>query len=275
MAEIKQVQKPFDNSQNWLSEHASNVTSQTGEDGIIEKIFEIMGTNEEPWCVEFGAWDGKLYSNSYNLLVNKGWHGVMIEANTEKFGELTTTYQNYPKVHCVNRFVQFQSPDSLDDILNETGIPKDFDFLSIDVDGNDYHIWDSLKEHRPRLIVIEFNPSIPNDIVFIQDPNNDLNHGNSLHAMIELGKAKGYELICTTPWNGFFVPKEYFHLFEIEDNSIYRMYNDQPYGTKLFQLYDGTLLIGGNTQLIWHNIPIAADEIQVIPRSVRRFPDKQ
>ena len=44
MADIKQVQKPFDNSQNWLSEHASNVTSQTGEDGIIEKIFEIMGT---------------------------------------------------------------------------------------------------------------------------------------------------------------------------------------------------------------------------------------
>ena len=42
----------------WLNEFAKNVTSQHGEDGIIEKALEIIGENNK-WCVEFGSWDGK------------------------------------------------------------------------------------------------------------------------------------------------------------------------------------------------------------------------
>lgn len=274
MAVLQQVAIPFDDSQNWLARHAGDVNSQSGEDGIIEKIFEIIGA-EGKWCVEFGAWDGKLYSNTYNLIANKAWNGVLIEANEDKFRELSETYKDNPKAHCIRRFVNFTSPDSLDDILSETAIPVDFDLLSIDVDGNDYHIWESLQRYRPRVIVIEFNPSIPNDIIFIQDRDNNLNHGNSLMAMVDLGKKKGYELVCTTSWNAFFVPKELLPEFGIEDNSIGRMYNDQLYASRLFQLYDGTLVLGGMSRLIWHGIPIGADELQILPRATRRFPDKQ
>ena len=52
-------------------------------------------------------------------------------------------------------------------IFLKSPIPKDFDLMSIDVDGNDYHIFHSLARYRPRLLVIEFNPDIPNDLVFI------------------------------------------------------------------------------------------------------------
>ena len=63
----------------YLQEFRRDVTSQYGEDGIIEKTLELL---DEPtkWCVEFGAWDGRHLSNTYDLIVNKGYSAVMIEA---------------------------------------------------------------------------------------------------------------------------------------------------------------------------------------------------
>jgi hypothetical protein len=63
-----------------LSAFARNVTSQCGEDGIIERILSIM-TDKDGWCVEFGAWDGKHLSNTYNLIHNKGYSAVLIESS--------------------------------------------------------------------------------------------------------------------------------------------------------------------------------------------------
>ncbi len=272
MAVLKQVREKFESS-NWLMNHRSNVTSQCGEDGIIEKIFSIIGKTDM-WCVEFGAWDGKQFSNTYNLLANKEWQGVLIEANPKKFDELLTTYKGNTRVKCLNALVGFEMKNNLDSILSQTDIPQNFDFLSIDVDGNDYHIWDSVQQYNPKVVIIEINPSVPNDVIFIQDRNFNLNHGSSLLAMIELGRKKGYELVSTTDFNGIFVKQEYYQHFNIADNSINKMYNQQPYATKIFQLYDGTLVLSGVTKLIWNGIPISSEDIQVIPKSIRKFADK-
>jgi hypothetical protein len=118
----------------------------------------------------------------------------------------------------------------------------DFDLLSIDIDGNDYHVWDTVKTYKPRLVIIEFNPTIPSDIEFVQEKNNSINHGNSLLSLVKLGKSKGYELIATTYCNGFFVEKEFFDLFKIEDNSIDSLWKN-PEAPRIFQLYDGTLML--------------------------------
>lgn len=258
---------------NILHKFASDVTSQFGEDGIIEKIFEILPESDK-WCVEFGAWDGKKFSNTYNLIANKGWSAVLIEAQAAKFQELLKTYEGNAGAHCINKFVEFEGPNSLDNILSETPLPNNFDLLSIDVDGTDYHIWQSVKKYNPKLVVIEYNPSIPNDIYFIQDPDFNLNHGNSLLALIELGKTKGYQLIATTNTNGFFVKAEYYSLFGNLDNSIDHMRNEQPWATKVFQLYDGTMVVAGLNKMIWQGIPITNDDIQVLPKALRRFGDK-
>ena len=53
----------------FLQKFRQNVTSQRGEDGIIMEIFETVGRTNE-YCVEFGAWDGKHFSNTWNLLKN-------------------------------------------------------------------------------------------------------------------------------------------------------------------------------------------------------------
>lgn len=258
---------------NILSKYAKNITSQFGEDGIIEQIFNTIGDSNK-WCVEFGAWDGKNLSNTYNLIKNKNWQGVLIEASAKKFEELIQTYKENPNAHCIKELVSFEGSQSLDNILSTTDIPENFDLISIDVDGNDYHIWDSLKKYNPKVVIVEFNPSFPNDIFFVQDPDFSINHGNSLLALIELGRSKGYELVGTTSVNGIFVKKEYYPLFNIADNSIHWMYNPQPYSTKIFQLYDGSLFLGGLTKLIWHGVTIASDELQILPRALRNFPDR-
>src|SRR5579872_1690072 len=100
-------------------------------------------------------------------------------------------------------------------MLVGTPIPRDFDLLSIDIDGNDYHAWAAVKTYRPKAVVIEFNPTIPNEVDFVQEPVTHLNHGASLAALVRLAREKGYELVSTTLNNAFFVEQKYFSRFNI------------------------------------------------------------
>src|SRR5262245_2337909 len=189
-----------------LNRHARNVHSQTGEDGIIERALEIIGESDE-WCVEFGGWDGLHFSNCARLLRDRGFSGVFVEPNPDKFQQLETNYRDFPKVSAINTYVGFTATENLDTLLKGAPIPQDFDFLSIDIDGNDYHVWKAIQHLRPKLICIEFNPTIPSEVDFVQEANPRVQQGASLAAMIRLGKEKGYELVCATEWNSFFVAR--------------------------------------------------------------------
>lgn len=249
-----------------------NVASQAGEDGLIERIFSIMGTANR-CCVEFGAWDGRHLSNSWNLIANRDWRAVLIEGDEARFPELLATHGGNPRVTALNRLVGPRPPDDLDSILADTGLPEDFDLLSIDVDGIDWHLWDSVRRYRPRLVVIEFNPSIPNDVYFVQDADPARHHGSSLRAMIALGKDKGYELVATTDINALLVAAELFPAFEIADNDIDSMHTPGAYESRLFQLYDGTLVLAGCRKLLWAELPIEQEAIQVLAPEDRVFRD--
>lgn len=257
-------------SNDWLHSYKKNVTSQNGEDGILEKIFEII--KGDKCCVEFGAWDGKILSNTWNLITNKGWSGVFIEADKKRFRNLLRTYKDNERVVCLNKFVEFSGINSIDNILSKTTLSKSFDLLSIDIDGNDYHIWDSMKILKPKVVIIEFNPSIPNDLEFIQPKNMKVNQGSSLLSLTTLGKRKNYELVAVTEVNAIFVNKQYFKLFGIESNSLSSMHVDKKYYTRIFQLYDGTLVLNGCSSLIWHGITIKQKKIQVLPLFLRINP---
>jgi hypothetical protein len=259
----------------WLNRKGSNVTSQFGEDGILAEVFRVIELDGEKWCVEFGAWDGKKFSNTFDLVQNKGWNGVLIEGSSEKFKDLQKTYGETPKAICLNRIVGFDAgPNSLDSILASTKIPITFDLLSIDIDGNDYHVWESLTTYAPKVVIIEYNPNIPNDVIFAQVKDLELNHGCSLRAFIELGKAKGYELVCATRANGIFVQKQFFAAFGIRDNSIDAM-NRAKGGGRIFQGFDGTLFNVGieklNRGARGHRV--THDQFQVIDEDKRKFGD--
>jgi hypothetical protein len=251
---------------------SSSVTSQYGEDGIIAKILELIG--EEPkWCVEFGAWDGKYLSNTWHLINNKGWCSVLIEGDGERAQQLAETHAMHERqVFLRNAIVGWEGESSLDAILSCTPIPSNFSVLSIDIDGNDWHVWRALERYQPRLVVIEFNPSASNDFYFVQDANPSLNQGASLCALVELGKKKGYELVATTLVNAFFVRAQDFAAVGIADNSIDAIF--EPYmTTEIIQGFDGTIFAAGHMALTWHALPLTQEDFQILPKALRRYPD--
>jgi hypothetical protein len=254
-----------------LSPYRRNVKSQCGEDGIIERIFEFIGETNK-WCVEFGAWDGKRFSNTWNLIKNAGWTGVLIEGDAVRFQKLRKTYRwNRRRTHLINAFVGLDRGKTLDELLKSISAPRDVDLVSIDIDGNDWHVWNSLVRHRPRVVVIEFNPSVENDVYFVQDYDPTVNQGCSLLALIELGKTKGYELIASTDWNAVFVVKELFDRFGIHDNSIYALHEA---GTimKICQGFDGTIFVTGDTRLYWQGgIKVDPERFQMLPPDKRKW----
>jgi len=256
-----------------LRKYSKNYTSQSGEDGILEKIFEILPPGSR-FCVEFGAWDGKYLSNCYHLIFDKGWRGVMIEADKKKFKKLQHHYKEKPDVILVNQRVDFEG-NTLDIILQKTTAPKDIDLLSIDIDGNDYHVWESLKEYAPKVVVVEFNPMIPQDIEFVQERNMEINQGTSLLSMVNLGKTKGYELIAVTTFNAIFVKQEYYGLFEIEDNNISALFHLKYKAPSAFVLYDGTVCLSGNLYDPWRRRVINPLDLQYYPKFFRFFQDTQ
>lgn len=263
----------FFNVNSPLLHFQNNVTSQSGEDGIIEYIFTIINP-ENRYCVEFGAWDGKYLSNCYNLIQNKEWNGLFIEANPIKYEELITNHGDNKKVNCVKEFVEFDGQRSLENIMKREGVPQNFELLSIDVDGIDYFIWENLSEYKPKVVVIEFNPSVPNDVVFVQPKDNNLNQGSSLLALILLGKEKGYELVCCTSFNAIFVLKEYYSSFNISSNLIWHMYRPACDG-RIFHGYDSTVYVCGMDRLIWSGVKLHHDDFQVLPLAMRKFGDAQ
>ena len=129
-----------------------------------------------------------------------------------------------------------------------------------------------MSKYRPKVVVIEFNPTIPPNIEYVQKKNYKINQGNSLKSIYLLAKSKGYELISTTTVNAFFVDKKYFDIFGIKSNSPEIIQTSKEYFTGIFQLYDGKLLLYGYDNLFWHKIKITNSDIQVLPRLLRKFP---
>ncbi len=216
--------------------------------------------------------DGKYLSNSRNLIDNWGYSAVLIEAEYTFYQKLQTTYASNDKVVALHQFVGFGANDNLDVILSSTPIPSDFDLLSIDIDGNDYHVWQAFSQYRPKVVIIEFNPTIPSHIPYIQDADPKVTKGSGLRAMVDLGNAKGYSLVCVNNVNAIFVDAKYFDLFGIEDNSPEALRSDENQITYLIVGYDGEIELLGNQRLPWHRMQIQQQKIQMLPRFLRAFP---
>ena len=195
-----------------LNNYSKKIFSQFGEDGIILEILNrLTKKNLDFWCVEFGARDGISDSNTLNLIKNYEYKAVLIEGDKKYFKKLC---KNFPQdeIIKINRLVSFDGQNKLDNLLKNTKIPKNFDFLSIDIDGCDYYIFESLSEYRPKLLSIEFNQLIPNAIEFVQKKDFKIKQGSSARSLVNLAKKKNYELVASTLTNLFFVDKSYSDL---------------------------------------------------------------
>jgi hypothetical protein len=224
-----------------LKKFEKNIQSQFGEDGIIEEIFNRIGTTNKK-CVEFGAWDGIHLSNSWNLWHNKGWEALLIEGDKVKFDLLVSNTKSYIQVHPFLAFVSPEGEASIDSILKKVGFPKDLDLLSIDIDGDDYYIFESLVDFTPRLILVEYNPTIPPGVEIIQKKGEYF--GSSALSLLKLAHKKGYKLVHMTDTNLFLVKEELFWKLEIEEPllDIAFVYSHITY---LISGYDGKSFLVG------------------------------
>ena len=218
-----------------LKKFEKNIQSQFGEDGIIEEIFNRIGTSNKV-CVEFGAWDGVHLSNAWNLWYNKSWHAVLIEADEEKFYELSQNIEHHQYVKAIHALVEAHGENSLDNIFERLMLPHDLDLLSIDVDGNDFYIFESLEKYSPRLILIEFNPTIPPHLEVVQEE--DEYFGASALALLNLAHRKGYRLAHVTDVNLCFVKESEFHKLNIQELTVQELFPYQHL-TYIITAFDG------------------------------------
>jgi hypothetical protein len=249
--------------------YEKKIFSQFGEDGIIEEIFKRLSDVSDKRCCEFGAWDGKFASNTCNLITNHNYEAILIEADKRKFDELNINFPD-KKIIKINKFVNFSGENSLDNILENNSFNKDFDFLSIDVDGCDYWILESLSKFTPKIICIEFNPSIPNKVDFIQEKNMKINQGSSAKSIIDLGLKKNYFPIASTYTNLFFVHNKFkqkiTNLDKFDINQLLSNSNDNY----IYSGFDGTVFTSKPLNLPWHKITV--EKIKILPKILNMYP---
>ncbi len=194
-----------------------NIRSQNGEDGIIEELLKRLNI-DNGWVCEFGAWNGKHLSNTFNLVENKDFNAVFIEGDKNKYKDLLKTVKEFPKIVPIEAMVDHNdSSNSLDNLLKQTEIPNDFDILSIDIDSYDYQVWKSLKVYKPKLVIIEINSSVKvNNDIHIHSPGKY--QGTGFKPTYDLGLEKGYKFILHTG-NMFFIRDDLFDKLNISYNN--------------------------------------------------------
>ena len=129
-----------------LLEFKRNIFSQNGEDGVLEHIIKLLNIHNGTFF-EFGATDGIFCSNTRKLML-EGWKGLYIEPNTNAFQKLLTNTSSFPVI-CHNEFVESSGNLTIDNHWMRAASKlslntSELDFLSIDVDGFDDELFESI-----------------------------------------------------------------------------------------------------------------------------------
>jgi hypothetical protein len=194
-----------------LARHGFKVYSQTDEDGILQEIFRRIGVGQATF-VEFGCGHGMENNTVYLLL--QGWSGLWMDSDTRNNEKIAKTFEPFLKAGVLRFKPTLVTRENINDLLVQE--PKEVDLLSIDIDMNDYWVWQAIECIRPRVVVIEYNASIrpPGALVVPYQPDRVWTGGNifgaSLSALEQLGTAKGYALVgCgITGVNAYFVRQD-------------------------------------------------------------------
>ena len=216
-----------------LTARRFSLSSQNEEDGIIHAIFDTVGDGSRRF-VEIGA--GTNGGNSGFLASECGWSGMMLEASSRRTDRLKMRFEPMG-VACLT---DWAACENINDLIRDSGCEGEIDLLSIDIDGNDYWIWEAITACSPRLVIIEYNSLFGPDraVVVPYDPEFDRHRfveaaegghyyfGASLQALSRLAEQKGYRLILTEPRgvNPFFLRNDVGQEIPACDpSSAYRM----------------------------------------------------
>lgn len=179
------------------------VFSQWGEDGIIQYLLKHVPV-ERPIFVEFGV-ENYTESNTRFLLTNNQWSGLVIDGSAENIDYI----RRDPIYWAANLKAEhsFITKDNINNLLSRNGIEGDIGLLSVDIDGNDYWVWQAIDKISPRIVICEYNshfgPSAevttPYDAAFVRDTAHfsKIYYGASIAAFCSLAAIKGYSLAAS------------------------------------------------------------------------------
>jgi len=213
-----------------LTARRYRLESQNEEDGIILALFDQIGAERRTF-VEIGS--GLSGGNSACLARELGWTGLMVDGSEAHMAQVG---RRFPRVQAVAAWI---TRENVNQLVTDAGLDGEVDFLSIDLDGNDYWVWEALTACSPRVVVVEYNSAfgaeravtIPYDPKFDRHNYRFVYYGASLAALAKLATAKGYRLVAAEPHgvNAFFLrndvapsipectPQRAFHLLKRYD----------------------------------------------------------
>jgi len=207
---------------NNINDYEFKVFSQNGEDGIIQYILsKIKGT--EKTFIEFGV-QNYLESNTRFLLQSYGWCGLVIDANEKNIRYIKNRFEKKYRLTATCAFI---TKDNINNLITNHGFKGEVGILSIDIDGNDFSIWEAINCFNPKIVICEYNSlfgptaevSIPYNEKFIREQahHSYLYYGASISALAKLGEQKGFSLVGSNLAgnNLFFVQNEFASNFEV------------------------------------------------------------
>lgn len=179
------------------------VFSQFGEDGILQYLIkETKISPEEAIFIEFGV-ENYLESNTRFLLVNNNWKGLVFDGSEQNIGTIKS--QDFYWRNDLTAIHAWIDRDNINQLIESAGFNGEIGLLSVDIDGNDYWVWQAITVVNPVIVAVEWNSvfgaeaaiSIPYDPSFYRTDAHysNLYYGASISAFEYLGKQKGYSLL--------------------------------------------------------------------------------
>ena len=196
--------------------HEFRVYSQWGEDGILQALVREVPIARKVF-VEFGV-ETYVESNTRFLLVNDNWSGLVLDGSRDNIETIKRDplYWQY-NLKAVEAFI---TKDNINDLLRQNGVTGEIGLLSIDIDGNDYWVWERIDVVNPAIIVAEYNSlfgaeravTVPYDPTFqrAKAHYSHIYYGASLAALVHLANQRGYDFVGanTAGNNAFFVRRD-------------------------------------------------------------------
>jgi len=200
-------------TQNNISNSEFRAFSQWGEDGIIQHLIRSVNISRKIF-IEFGV-QNYTESNTRFLLINNNWSGLVIDGDPDHIAYIKNDpiYWQY-NLKAINCFI---TSDNINKIFLDNGIQGEIGLLSVDIDGNDYWVWEAINSVNPAIVVSEYNfrfgssraVTVPYDDGFVRTKAHYSNiyYGASLKALCILANKKGYSFVgCNSAGsNAFFV----------------------------------------------------------------------
>lgn len=218
-----------------LSRYGFKVHSQAEEDGIIHEIFRRIGSSHNTF-LEIGSSNG-LESNTLYLL-RQGWKGAWIDGNADYMEEVVHNFNDYLSSGDLVFLNKMVTRENIDQVYKELVPEKGLGLLSIDIDGNDFHLLETISDLNVSVVVLEYNPLFAPPIEWVMNYNPEHEwivgsdqYGASLKSFEKMLSKKGYALVgCTTNGNNaFFVKKDLVKNHFYDDYSAEFHYESQRF----------------------------------------------